>query len=51
MLTLTIIDGFVVDHEGAVGVLQSSVCRQDGVVRLNDGGGDLRSRVDCELEL
>jgi len=38
MLTLTIIDGFVVDHEGAVRVLQSSVSRQDGVVRLNDSG-------------
>jgi len=32
-------------------VLKSGVGGQDGVVRLNNGGGDLRSRVDRELEL
>jgi hypothetical protein len=46
-----VVDGLVVDHEGAVGVLQGGVGGQDGVVRLNHGGGSLRSRVDTELEL
>ena len=46
-----IVDGLVVDHEGAVGVLESGVGGQDGVVWLDNGGGDLRSRVDAELKL
>ena len=33
-----VIDGFVVNHEGAVGVLQSGVSGQDTVVRLNNSG-------------
>jgi len=33
-----IVDGLVVDHEGAVGVLQSGVGGQDRVVRLDDSG-------------
>ena len=37
-----VVDGLVVDHEGAVGVLQGGVGRQDGVVGLNDGGGHLQ---------
>ena len=37
-----IVDGLVVDHEGTVGVLQSGVRGQDRVVRLNNGGGDLK---------
>lgn len=48
---LTVVDGLVVDHEGAVGMLEGGVCSQDGVVRLNDGSRDLRGRVDGELEL
>lgn len=32
-------------------MLQSGVSGQDGVVGLNNGGGDLRSGVDAELEL
>merc|ERR1712083_861316 len=40
-----VIDGFVVDHEGAVGVLKGGVGRQDGVVGLHYGGRDLRSGV------
>ena len=45
------VDGLVVDHEGAVGVLQGGVGGQDRVVRLDDGDGCLRSRVDAELQL
>lgn len=46
-----VVDRLVVDHEGAVGVLQGGVSGQDGVVGLNNGGGVLGSRVDTELEL
>merc|ERR1711965_37509 len=49
--TADVVDGFVVDHESAVRVLQGGVCCQDGVVRLNDSSGYLRSRVDGELQL
>merc|ERR1712100_128732 len=34
--TTDVVDGFVVDHESAVRVLQGGVRCQDGVVRLND---------------
>ena len=33
-----IVDGFVVDHEGTVGVFEGGVGGQDGVVWLDDGG-------------
>jgi hypothetical protein len=46
-----IVDGFVVNHEAAVGVLEGGVCGEDRVVRLDNSGGVLRSRVDTELEL
>ncbi len=46
-----IIDGFVVDHEGAVGVFEGGVGGEDGVVGLDDGRRDLRGGVDAELEL
>merc|ERR1712179_897351 len=46
-----IIDGFVVDHEGAVGVLKGGMGGQDGVVGLNNSGGDLGGWVDSELQL
>jgi hypothetical protein len=46
-----VVDGLVVDHEGAVGVLKCGVGGEDGVVGLDNGGGDLRSRVDAELKL
>jgi hypothetical protein len=49
--TADVVDGLVVDHEGAVGVLEGGVRGQDGVVGLNHGCGHLRSRVDGELEL
>lgn len=46
-----VVDGLVVDHERAVGVLQSGVSGKNGVVGLNNRGGDLGGRVDAELEL
>ena len=39
-----VVDGLVVDHEGAVGVLQGGVGGQDGVVRVYDSGGDLQRK-------
>ena len=45
------IDSLIVDHERAIGVLQSSVSGQDRVVGLNNGCGGLRGRVNAELEL
>ena len=46
-----VVDGLVVDHECAVGVLKGGMGGQDGVVWLNDSGGDLGSGVDGELQL
>lgn len=46
-----VVDSLVVNHERAVGVLQGGVSCEDGVVRLDNGGGNLRRRVDTELEL
>ena len=46
-----VIDGLVVNHEGAVGVLQGGMGGQNGVVGLDHGGGHLRSGVDGELKL
>ena len=36
VLLTDVIDGLVINHEGAVGVLQGGVGGQDGVVRLDD---------------
>merc|ERR1719322_2018847 len=41
-----VVDGLVVNHEGAVGVLQGGVGGQDGVVGLDHSSGNLGSRVD-----
>ena len=46
-----IVDGLVVEHDGDIGVLKEGVSGEDGVVRLNDGGGDLGGGVDGESEL
>jgi len=46
-----VVNGLVVDHEAAVGVLEGGVGGKDGVVWLDDGGGNLRRWVDAELEL
>ena len=49
--TADVVDGLVVDHEGAIGVLQGGVGRQDRVVWLDDGSGHLGCRVYGELQL
>jgi len=46
-----IVDGLVVEHDGDIGVLKEGVSRQDRVVGLDDGGGDLGRGVDGEAEL
>ena len=46
-----VVNGFVVDKESAVGVLDGAVSREDGVVGLDHRGGDARSRVDGEFKL
>lgn len=46
-----VVNGLVVDHEAAIRVLQSSMRRQDRVVRLHNGGRDLRRGIHAELEL
>jgi len=46
-----VIDGFVIEDNGNVGMFQQRVGGKNGVVRLNDGGGDLGGRVDGETEL
>lgn len=49
--TADIVDSLVVDHEGAVGVLEGGMGGQDRVVRLNDRSGGLGGGVDAELQL
>lgn len=49
--TADVVDGFVVDKESAVGVLDRAVGRQNGVVRLDDSSGHARCRVNSKLEL
>jgi len=49
--TADVVDGLVVKHDGDVGVLEERVGRQDGVVWLNNSGGDLRRGVDGEAKL
>ena len=46
-----VVDGVVVNHERAIAVLESGVGGEDGVVRLDHRCGNLRSRVDAELQL
>merc|ERR1712070_482808 len=46
-----IINGFVIDHDGDIGVLEEGVGGEDGVVWLNNGSGDLWGWVDGETEL
>ena len=45
-----VVDGLVVDHEAAVGVLEGGVGGKDGVVGLHDRGGNLWGGIDAELE-
>ena len=46
-----VVDGLVVHHECAVGVLESGVGGEDGVIGLHHSSGDLRGRVDRKLQL
>ena len=46
-----IVHSLVVEHDGDVGVLEERVGREDRVVGLDDGGGDLWGWVDGESEL
>ena len=46
-----IIDGLVIEDNGDIGVLKKRVSGEDGVVWLNNGGGDLWGWVDGETEL
>jgi len=46
-----IVDGFVVKHDSDIGVLEKRVSGEDGVVWLNNSGGDLWGWVDGETEL
>ena len=46
-----VVDGLVVDHEGAVGVLQRGVSGEDGVVRFDHCCCNLGSGVDGKLQL
>lgn len=51
LLLAYVINGFVINHERAVGVFKSGVGGQDRVVGFDDRCRGLRSRVDTELEL
>ena len=46
-----VVEGLVIDHEGAVGVIDHGVGGEDGVVWLDDSSADLWGWVDGELEL
>jgi len=46
-----IVDSFVVEHDGDVGVLKKRVGGENGVVGFNDGSRDLRRRIDGETKL
>jgi len=46
-----IVDGFVVKHDSDIGVLKKRMGGQDGVVWLNNSGGDLWGWVDGETKL
>ena len=46
-----IIDGLIVNHEGAVGVFQGGVGSENGIVRLDNRGSRLRSRIDTKFQL
>jgi len=46
-----IIDGFVIKDNGDIGVLEKGMSGQNGVVWLNNGGGNLWGWVDGETKL
>jgi len=45
-----IVNSFVINHEGTVGVLKGGVSGQDGVVGFNYSSGNLGSRVNGEFQ-
>jgi len=46
-----IVDSFVIKHNSDISMFEEGVSGQDGVVRFNDGSGDLGTGVDGETEL
>jgi len=46
-----VIDGFVVDHDSNIGVLEEGMGGENGVVWFDNSGGDLWGWVDGESEL
>ena len=46
-----IINGFVIDHDSNISVLEEGVSSKDGVVWFNNGSGDLWGWVDGETKL
>jgi len=46
-----VVDGFVVQHDGHIGVFQQGVSGQDGVVRFHNGSGYLGRGVHSEAQL
>ena len=46
-----VIDGFVIKDDGNIGMLEKGVSGQNGVVWLDNGGGDLWGWVDGETKL
>jgi hypothetical protein len=51
IVSADIVDGFVIQHEGNIGMFQEGMSRQDGVVRFHNGSRDLRGRIDTEVQL
>jgi len=49
--TADVVQGFIVNLIGDIGVLEERVDTQHGVVRFNNGGGDLRAAPDGEGDL
>jgi hypothetical protein len=45
-----VVDGLVVEHESNISVFEEGVSGEHGVVGLNDCSGDLRRRIDAEVE-
>ena len=41
-----VIDSFIINHKGTIGMFQSCMGGEDGIVWLNNGGGYLRGRVN-----
>ena len=46
-----IINGFVIDYDSDIGMLEEGVGGENGVVWLNNGGGDLWRWIEGESEL